>query len=222
MWRIGGPAFPQVSTTKSLIARAPASAPKTPSTCPSVGSSKIARASACGTGAERAGIGRPTTRDLRAIPGLDRIGEEESACERRREPVRETEVRIGLGQRRRNAKRRRSEDHRTGDETAAAEDDVRAPPPQDRAAGVRRRTGEQQRTRKRERRPPRKALDPERDRTRSPHQERAALRRAPATRRTSRARPAPSALLRSRAPAARDLPSRRPRSDTEAVAAPPR
>ena len=113
---------------------------------------------------DRYGARRDRTADdtrLPAIPVVDRIGEEESACERSREPVRETEVRIGLRERRWNAKRRRSEDHRTGDETTTAEDDVRAPPPQDRAAGVRRRTGEQQRTGKRDRRPPRKALYPE-------------------------------------------------------------
>ena len=48
--------------TNSFKAFAPASAPNTPSTRPSLGSSKIARPSSSGTARERNGIGRPITR----------------------------------------------------------------------------------------------------------------------------------------------------------------
>ena len=63
---------------------------------------------------------------LRAVPGRDRVREEDALGERCGEPVREAEVRVGLRQRCRYAERRGREDHRAGDEAAAAEHDVRA------------------------------------------------------------------------------------------------
>ena len=120
-----------------------------------------ARASGCGTGRERAGIGRPTTAHLRAVAGRDRVREEEPARERRREAVREPEVRVGLAQRGRDAHRRGREDHRAGDVAAAAEHDVGPPGAQDPPARERSRACEQQRPGERQRRLPRKAGDAE-------------------------------------------------------------
>ena len=71
-------------------------------------------------------------------------------------------MRVGLGQRRRDAHRRRREDHRTGDEAAGAEDDVGPPFSQDPSAREWRRAREQQRARELDRRPARQAADPER------------------------------------------------------------
>ena len=94
-----GPASPHVSTAKSLRLRAPASAPKNASTGPSAGRPKRARASACEHAAMRAGTGRPVTRYLRAVPAVDRVREEDATRERRREPVGEPEMGVGLRQR---------------------------------------------------------------------------------------------------------------------------
>ena len=57
--------------------------------------------------------------------------------ERRREPVREPEVRVGLGQRRRDPPPPRREHHRPGDVAAAAEHDVGPAPREDPRAGAR-------------------------------------------------------------------------------------
>ena len=61
---------------------------------------------------------------LRAVPARDLVGEEDAAHERRGEAVRETEMRIGLGQRSRDTLHARSEDHRPGDEPSTTEHDV--------------------------------------------------------------------------------------------------
>ena len=68
---------------------------------------------------------------------LDREREEDAVGERRREPVREPEVRVRLCQRRRHVLEPRREHHRPRDEAAAAEHDVRPAPRDDSAAGDR-------------------------------------------------------------------------------------
>ena len=95
--RIAGPASPHVSTTNSFSACAPASAPKTPRMRPSaVELEDLARLASRAIGRERAGIGRPTTAYFAPVASVDRIGEEHPLRERRCEPVREPEVRVGL------------------------------------------------------------------------------------------------------------------------------
>src|SRR3954452_22410902 len=71
---------------------------------------------------------------LPAVPGVDREREEHAPRVRRREAVREAEVRVGLRQRRRDPHRCRGEHHRPRDEAAGAEDDVRPAAPEDLAA----------------------------------------------------------------------------------------
>ena len=100
--------------------------------------------------------------DLRPRPPRDLVGEEQLRGERRREPVREAEVRVGLGQRRRDPAQPGGEHHRPGDVAAAAEDDVGAPTAQDRAAGERRLRGPPERADELERRLAREAADLER------------------------------------------------------------
>ena len=91
----------------------------------------------------RAGIGRPTTR---AFPSASHgIGEKEPLHERRREPVREAEVRVRLGQRGRNAAEPRGEHHRPADVAAAPEYDVGPPASRMRRHETRRRGGERKR-----------------------------------------------------------------------------
>ena len=81
----------------------PASAPKTSSTGPSAGRPKRApRPRPARRRGARAGIGRPVTRYFGAVAAGDRVGEEDAPRERRGEPVREPEVRVRLGQRRRD------------------------------------------------------------------------------------------------------------------------
>ena len=99
----------------SLIERAPASAPATSSTGPSDGSSKISRASLCGIVRARRRDRPADDAEARLVPALERIGEEDPLREPERHPVREPEVRVGLGERRRDAHRRGREDHRPGD-----------------------------------------------------------------------------------------------------------
>ena len=65
--------------------------------------------------------------------------EKDAVGEGRGEPVREPEVRIGLGERARNPAHPRGEHHRPGDVAACAEDDVGAALPQDLEARRRRR-----------------------------------------------------------------------------------
>ena len=223
MCRIAGPArAPRVDDELVQRLRAGERAEHAEHRARPAGSSKISRASSCGTGRERAGIGRPTTRVLPAPARLERVREEEPLRERRREPVREAEVRVRLGQRRRDA----------SVEAAKTIGPATKPPPPSTTSGRRCRriarhargadAGEQQRARELDRRPPRQAGDRGTCRARSRLQEPAALRRDPATRRTSRVRRAPSARPRLRARAARVLPSPRLRSGTEAAAALPR
>ena len=50
----------------------------------------------------RRGDRAPDDAVLRAVPALDRVREEDASRERRGEPVREPEVRVGLGERGRN------------------------------------------------------------------------------------------------------------------------
>ena len=157
-------------------------------------------------------------------PSRPAIGkrEEDALRERRGEPVGETEMGVGLGQRRRDPSSPRGQHHRPGDVAAGAEHDVRLPAAQDRAAGAaapRPRAAPARALA--ERRPAREARRSRTCRTRSRAQGRAAPRRDPATRRTSPARPARAALLRPPAPARRGRPSLRPRSGTAALARPP-
>jgi hypothetical protein len=92
----------------------------------------------------------------RLLP-TDRERQEDAARERCREPVRETEVRVRLGQRRRDTARPRREHHRAGDVAAAAEDDVRLAPCQDPAARERRARRLPERAHEREAESPREA-----------------------------------------------------------------
>ena len=73
----------------------------------------------------------PDDADLRPVVPGDLVGEEQPCGERRRHAVRQPEVRVGLGQRRRNSTETRGEHHRPGDEAAAAEDDVGPAPRED-------------------------------------------------------------------------------------------
>ena len=183
-------------------------------------------------GAGRAGCAPPRGDAVATPPGsagrravllpvpAERKREEDALGERRGEPVREAEMRVGLGQRARDPAQPRGEHHRPGDVAAAAEHDV----------GLRRRrmrrhaTGAASACPARARAQARAgagARRPRTRRTRSRAQERAAPRRDPATRRTSPARPAAAALPPLRVTARRVRPSRRPRSGTAAAARPP-
>ena len=96
---------------------------------------------------------------LRAVPPSDGVGEEDAPRERRRQPVGEAEVSIGLGQRGGQLLSPGRVDHRPGDIAAATEDDVRPPPFQDRCACSWRAAGTHQRAEERHRRPAGKARD---------------------------------------------------------------
>ena len=100
----------------------------------------LPRLASAGSSRARAGIGRPTTWK-RAVAAVERVGEVDPLREGQRHPVREAEVRVGLGQRGRDAHRRGGEDHRPGDVPAAAEDDVGPAAAEDRAARARRDAG---------------------------------------------------------------------------------
>ena len=126
---------------------------------------------------------------LRPVAALDREREEDPPRERRREPVRKPEVRVRLHERRRDPHPRRGVDHRPRDVASAAEHDVGLPLPQDPPTGPRRAHRPPERPSLRRTRPALAAPRPETCRARSPLQERAAPRRDPATRRTSRGRP---------------------------------
>ncbi len=71
---------------------------------------------------------------LRALPAPDREGQEHAARERRGQPVRQPEVRVGLHQRGGNPLSRGGEHHRARDVAASAEHDVGRAPLQDLAA----------------------------------------------------------------------------------------
>ena len=96
---------------------------------------------------------------LGSVAAGDLVGEEDTPCERRRKPVRQPEMRIGLRQSRGHLPPPRGIDHRPGDVATAAEDDVRAAALQDRRAGSRRAACPQQRAKERDRRPAREARD---------------------------------------------------------------
>ena len=85
------------------------------------------------------GIGRPTTRYFRSSrPSIAYA--RKTPGQRRRQPVREPEVGVRLGQRRRDPAQACREHHRPGDVPAAAEHHVRTPPREDplHAKGARR------------------------------------------------------------------------------------
>ena len=82
---------------------------------------------------------------LRTAPPVHLVRQEDATRERRRQPVGEAEVRIRLGQRRRDAAQPRREHHRAGDEAAAAEHHAGAPPAEDAAAEERRLHGADER-----------------------------------------------------------------------------
>ena len=222
MCRIAGPdSRPgRERQSRSACAR-PRLPPATSTTGPSAGSSNRRRASSRGVGRDVVGIGRPTTRYF--APSRPWTGYASStrrangAASRLREP----EMRVRLGHRRRDPPQPGGEHHRPGDVAARAEHDVRVagargsarmpPEPRQRArAPEQRRPG-----------PPREARDRGRRRTRSRAQERAAPRRDPATRRTSPSRRGRAAPPPPRAPGRRARPSPRPRSGTAAVCALP-
>ena len=99
---------------------------------------------------------------LRPASPCNRVGQKHAPRKRRRDPVRESEVGIRLGQRGRDPPLPRGVDHRAGDVPAATEDDVGLPRGQDPAARPRRTAREQDRAQLRHPRPPRQAADPER------------------------------------------------------------
>ena len=161
-WRTAGPSAPNSRTTSSLRLRAPWLPPNTSSTGPSAGSSNRRRPSSREVGWDRDGTGRPVTRNFGGCPPVDREREEDASRERGREPVREAEVRVGLGQRRRDPARPRGEHHRPADVAAAAEDDVRPAAREDLPARERRPAGERERPEQRQARLAREAGDVER------------------------------------------------------------
>ena len=115
-----------------------------------------------GDAAVRLGHGPPGDPVLRAVASVDPVREEDAPRKRSREPVRQPEMSVGLGQRRRELAAPRGVDHRPGDVPAAAEHDVRPSPFQDRGAGTRRTAGGDQRPQERDRGTAREARDLER------------------------------------------------------------
>ena len=99
---------------------------------------------------------------LGAVAAGDPVGEEDSARERRREPVREPEMRVRLRERGGELPPPGGVDHRPGDVAAAAEDDVRPALLEDRATRPGRTAGADQRPEQRRRRRAWKAGDLER------------------------------------------------------------
>ena len=109
-----------------------------------------ARASSCETPRCSAGDRPAGDAVLRPVAAGDAVREEDATRERRRQPVREPEVRVRLGQRGGNPLPPGRVDHRPGDVAAAAEDDVRPPPLRGSRAHARgARTGAQQRPKQR-------------------------------------------------------------------------
>ena len=149
-------------TAKSLSAVAPAIAPKKASSGASPGARTARVPSALRHALVGAGNGPAGHPVLASVPLRQVVGEEDAPRERRRQPVREPEVGVGLGQRGRDAQRAGREHHRAGDVAAAAEDDVRSAPAQDPDAGCRRQPGPDERPQERNGRPPREARDRER------------------------------------------------------------
>ena len=126
----GRPPSPNASTANSFSACAPASPPKTASTGRSGGSPNALAPPPSRRRDARPGSGarRPGTSTRRARRSRTR---EDAARERGREPVREPEMRVRLGQRGRDAPEPRREHHRPGDVATAAEHDVRPPARED-------------------------------------------------------------------------------------------
>ena len=123
-WSTAGPGAPNASTANSFSARAPERAAEDeqhrpvrgePEDAPRLGSRQRPRA-------RRERPARHAV--LRAVAAVDRKREEDALRERRRKPVREPEVRVGLRHRRRDPAAGGREHHRAGDVAAAAEDDV--------------------------------------------------------------------------------------------------
>ena len=108
------------------------------------------------------GTGLPTTRYFSLVPSRHRVREEDAPCERGGESVREPEMGVRLGQRRRDPAHTRREHHRPGHVPARAEDDVRAAPGEDPSAGERRADGAHERTYEVEAELPWKSRDRER------------------------------------------------------------
>ena len=162
MCSTAGPLSPNASTASSFSERAPARAPATSSTGPSAGRPSCARASARGTGRALAGIARPVTTYFGGSRPGNRIREEDALGERRRQPVREAEMRVGLGHRRRDPPARRGDDHRAGDVAASAEHRVRLAPREDPVAGRGRRERAQRGTGLLDAGPARQAADAKR------------------------------------------------------------
>ena len=97
------------------------------------------RASLRSVGAEMRSRNRaPDHAVLATVTPRDRVGEEDATREGSREPVREPQVSVRLGQRGGDAAQARGQHHRAGDVAATAEDDVGPPPREDPAARERR------------------------------------------------------------------------------------
>ena len=140
MWSTAGPSSAQAPTASSLSERAPASAPKTRRRARSTGSPKRLRPSSCVAPRWASGIGSPDDAHLPSRPSGDLVREEQPLRERRGEPVREAEVGVRLGHRRRDAAKPCRDDHRPRDVAACSENDVGPASAQDREAmGGRRR-----------------------------------------------------------------------------------
>ena len=106
---------------------------------------------------------RPSDRDvLVAVPSVHRKREEDALRERRREPVRKPEVRVGFRQHCGDAAQACGKHHRSRDVAAAAEHDVWLTPREDPHARDGSRRRERERTQLRRSRPARKARDRER------------------------------------------------------------
>ena len=85
--------------------------------------------------------GSPDDAHFPSRPSGDLVREQQHLRERRGEPVREAEVCVRFGHRRRDAAKPCRDDHRAGDVAACAEDDVGPASAQDREAVRRRRRG---------------------------------------------------------------------------------
>ena len=162
MCSTAGPASPQAPTAISFSERAPASAPKTATTGPSAGRPKRALPSSRRGAAMRTRDRAPDDAVLPAAAPVHLVREEDAARERRSQAVGEAEMRIRLGQRRRDAAQPRRQHHRAGDEAAAAEHHRRAPAAEDPQAEERRLHGADERAHEPEPGSPREAGDRER------------------------------------------------------------
>ncbi len=131
-----GPASAHASSAISFRRRAPSEPPKTRTAGVSAARPRRARASSRSTARDAAGMGLPTARYLAPWCG-EREGEEHAVGERRREPVGQPEMRVGLGDRARDPAQARREDHRAGDVAACSEHGLRPSPVENPQAGSR-------------------------------------------------------------------------------------